>query len=110
MSGWDCCWALWGNCRIPPSLTGTASQSHQAYGRGDGAAAHALSEEGKRHGAAMEQYNRQAADYIFRENNAVGRVDGDTVDLHGLFVEEAERVVEGRIRYARGAGQDHLHV
>lgn len=58
----------------------------------------------------MDQYNRQASDYIFRENNAVGRVDGDTIDLHGQFVEEAERILEERIRYARGAGQGHLHV
>ena len=58
----------------------------------------------------MDNYNRQAAEFIFRENNAVGRVDGDTVDLHGLFVEEAERVLEERIRYARGRGQGHLHV
>ena len=40
----------------------------------------------------------------------MGRVDGDTVDLHGLFVEEAEAVLEERIRYARGAGQTGLHV
>ena len=58
----------------------------------------------------MQTYNRQASDYIFRENNAVGRVDGDTVDLHGQFVEEAERILEERIRYARGMGMGHLHV
>ena len=76
----------------------------------DGATAHALSEEGKRHGALMDQYNKQASEYIFRENNAVGRVDGDTIDLHGQFVEEAEEILERRIRYARGTGQTHLHV
>ncbi|KAM0805655.1 Smr domain protein [Usnea florida] len=86
------------------------AKSHQAYERGDGGAAHELSEEGKRHGALMEQYNQQASDYIFRENNAVGRVDGDTIDLHGQFVEEAERILEQRIRYARETGQGHLHV
>lgn len=85
-------------------------QSHQAYERGDGNAAHELSEEGKRHGALMDQYNKQASDYIFRENNAVGRVDGDTIDLHGQFVEEAEQILEQRIRYAQSTGQDHLHV
>lgn len=58
----------------------------------------------------MDTYNRQASEYIFRENNAVGRVDGDTIDLHGQFVEEAERILEERIRYARGTGQTHLHV
>ncbi|CAF9902904.1 MAG: hypothetical protein HETSPECPRED_000051 [Heterodermia speciosa] len=84
--------------------------SHNAYQRGDGASAHALSEEGKRHGAMMDQYNKQASDYIFRENNAVGRVDGDTIDLHGQFVEEAEDILEQRIKYAQSTGQTHLHV
>ncbi|KAL6715491.1 hypothetical protein ACLMJK_006452 [Lecanora helva] len=86
------------------------AKSQQAYQRGDGAAAHQLSEEGKRHGAMVDQYNQQASDYIFRENNAVGRVDGDTIDLHGQFVEEAERILEQRIRYAQSTGQTHLHV
>lgn len=85
-------------------------QSQAAYNRGDGASAHSLSEEGKRHGALMDEYNHRAADYIFRENNAVGRVDGDTIDLHGLYVEEAEDVLEKRIRYARGEGRGGLHV
>ncbi|KAL8799582.1 MAG: hypothetical protein Q9200_007507 [Gallowayella weberi] len=58
----------------------------------------------------MEQYNKQASDFIFRENNAVGRVAGDTIDLHGQFVEEAEDILEQRIRYAQSTGQTHLHV
>lgn len=85
-------------------------QSHQAYSRGDGGAAHELSEEGKRHAAMMEQYNKQASDFIFRENNAVDRVPSDTIDLHGQFVEEAEDILEARIKYAQGQGQTHLHV
>ena len=58
----------------------------------------------------MEEYNRQASEYIFRENNAAGRVDDDTIDLHGQFVEEAEDILEARIRSARAQGQTHLHV
>jgi len=58
----------------------------------------------------MEQYNRQARDFIFRENNAEGRVASDTIDLHGLFVEEAEDVLEERIKVARQQDQSHLHV
>ncbi|KAL1593452.1 hypothetical protein SLS59_009332 [Nothophoma quercina] len=85
-------------------------RAHQAYESGDGARAHDLSEEGKQHAAKMEQYNRQARDYIFRENNANGRVQDDTIDLHGLFVEEAEDVLEERIKAARSRGEDHLHV
>ncbi|MCJ1474387.1 hypothetical protein MMC13_003045 [Lambiella insularis] len=85
-------------------------RSRKAYDRGDGQAAHELSEEGKRHGQMMDQYNKQASDYIFRENNAIGRVDGDTIDLHGQYVEEAEQILESRIRYAQQNGQSHLHV
>ncbi|PSS25098.1 hypothetical protein M430DRAFT_63724 [Amorphotheca resinae ATCC 22711] len=85
-------------------------RAHQAYERGDGAAAHELSEEGKQHAAKMDMYNKQASDYIFRENNAPGRVADDTIDLHGQFVEEAERILEQRIRYAQQNGQTHLHV
>ncbi|KAK2629820.1 hypothetical protein QTJ16_000640 [Diplocarpon rosae] len=85
-------------------------QAHQAYERGDGGAAHQLSEEGKRHAAKMDQFNKQASDYIFRENNAPGRVAADTIDLHGQFVEEAEDILEQRIRYAQQNGQTHLHV
>lgn len=58
----------------------------------------------------MEQYNKQASEYIFRENNAPGRVADDTIDLHGQFVEEAEDILEARIRDARARGQTHLHV
>lgn len=58
----------------------------------------------------MEEYNKQASEFIFRENNANGRVDADTIDLHGQFVEEAEEILEERIRYAKAHGQNHLHV
>jgi len=85
-------------------------KAHQAYSRGDGGAAHQLSEEGKSHASKMDAYNKQASDYIFRENNAQGRVADDTIDLHGQFVEEAEQILEQRIRYAQQNGQAHLHV
>jgi DNA-nicking Smr family endonuclease len=58
----------------------------------------------------MQDYNRQASEFIFRENNASGRVPEDTIDLHGQFVEEAEDILEERIKYARQHGQTHLHV
>lgn len=87
-----------------------STQSQQAYQSGNGAAAHQLSEESKQHAAKMDQYNKQASDFIFRENNAPGRVADDTIDLHGQFVEEAEQILEQRIRYAQQNGQPHLHV
>ncbi|KAF2014920.1 DUF1771-domain-containing protein [Aaosphaeria arxii CBS 175.79] len=85
-------------------------RAHAAYEAGDGGKAHELSQEGKRHAQKMDEYNRQARDFIFRENNNVDRVPGDTIDLHGLFVEEAEDVLEERIKAARGRGETHLHV
>ncbi|KAG9239518.1 smr domain-containing protein [Amylocarpus encephaloides] len=85
-------------------------RSREAYQSGDGRRAKQLSEEGKAHGAKMDQYNKQASDFIFRENNAPGRVADDTIDLHGQFVEEAEDILEQRIRYAQRQGQSHLHV
>lgn len=91
-------------------LTYCSSQAHEAYERGDGAGAKQLSNEGKEHAAKMEQYNKQASEYIFRENNAVDRVADDTIDLHGQFVEEAEDILEARIRNAQARGQTHLHV
>jgi DNA-nicking Smr family endonuclease len=33
----------------------------------------------------------------------------DTIDLHGQFVEEAEEILEERIKYAKSHGQNHLH-
>ncbi|KAL2016236.1 hypothetical protein VTK56DRAFT_4041 [Thermocarpiscus australiensis] len=85
-------------------------RAHEAYERGDGAEAKALSEEGKRHQRKQAEYNKQASEFIFRENNAPGRVADDTIDLHGQYVEEAEDILEARIRHARAAGQTHLHV
>lgn len=69
-----------------------------------------MSQQSKKHAAAADNYNKQASEFIFRENNAVGKVAGDTLDLHGQFVEEAEEILEQRIRYAKSTGQTHLHV
>ncbi|CAK4032849.1 Hypothetical predicted protein [Lecanosticta acicola] len=87
-----------------------AAEARQAYERGDGARAHEMSEQSKRHAAEADRLNKQASEFIFRENNAVGKVAGDTVDLHGQYVEEAEEILEQRIRYAQQTGQSHLHV
>ncbi|KAI8715461.1 hypothetical protein NCS52_01053900 [Fusarium sp. LHS14.1] len=84
------------------------ARSRQAYEDGDGAAAKELSNEGKAHAARMDDYNQQASDFIFRENNASGRVEPDAIDLHGQFVEEAERILEDRIRADQANGQTHL--
>ncbi|KAG6865858.1 hypothetical protein C0991_011190 [Blastosporella zonata] len=46
-------------------------QSHQAYTRHDGAEAKALSNRGKEHQRQMDLLHKQAADWIFIENNKV---------------------------------------
>lgn len=84
-------------------------RSRRAYDDGDGAAAKELSNEGKAHDRKMDEYNLQASNFIFRENNAPGRVSADAIDLHGQFVEEAERILERRIREDQARGQTHLH-
>jgi hypothetical protein len=56
----------------------------------------------------MAQYNKEASEFIFKENNA--HQAGDTIDLHGQYVEEAEDILEERIRQAQRTGQSHLHV
>lgn len=57
----------------------------------------------------MDDYNRQASEFIFRANNAQDRVEPDCIDLHGLYVEEAEHILEQRIRNDQRNGQNHLH-
>ncbi|KAG0638817.1 hypothetical protein HOY80DRAFT_1076648 [Tuber brumale] len=84
------------------------ARSREAYANGDGAAAHDLSEAGKRHGASMEKYNAQARDYIFRANNV--HLPSDTIDLHRLHVGEAEEILEKRIDAARGRKEGYLNV
>jgi Domain of unknown function (DUF1771) len=43
-----------------------------------------LSEKGKLHDRAAKAYNQQAADFVFRANNA--RSAPDEIDLHGLYL------------------------
>ncbi|KAL9949421.1 hypothetical protein D7B24_003787 [Verticillium nonalfalfae] len=84
-------------------------RSKEAYRNGDGAAAKELSNQGKHHDAQVDAYNQQASDFIFRANNAPGRIDEDEIDLHGQFVEEAERILEMRMRADRDRGQSHVY-
>lgn len=82
--------------------------SQEAYRSGDGARAKQLSEEGKRHDAEMDRWNKAASDFIFLEENRT--VPSDTIDLHGQFAEEAENIVELAIRERKGRGEPHLRV
>lgn len=70
-----------------------ASQAHNA---GDGARAKQLSNEGHEHQRKRDQLNDQAADWIFAENNKVQ--PRGSIDLHGLYVQEAIERVERAVQ------------
>ncbi|PVH15037.1 uncharacterized protein CXQ87_005316 [Candidozyma duobushaemuli] len=85
-----------------------SNQSQQAYQNGDKQKAHELSEESKKILAQAENYNRQAAEYVFRENNADSAED--EIDLHGLYVKEAEWIMQKRLSECIRTYQSHLRV
>ena len=65
-------------------------QSQQAYQAGRGQEAHELSLKGKEEGRLMEEANRKASEAVFQANNLSS--EADVIDLHGLYVKEAEKV------------------
>ncbi|GAA5846485.1 hypothetical protein JCM5353_008014 [Sporobolomyces roseus] len=84
------------------------SDSQAAYTSGNGEAAHELSTAGKRHQQLKEQYNDQAAEWIYRENNRVQ--PPGSIDLHGLYVQESIEFTEKAIDNARNQGLNELRV
>lgn len=85
-----------------------SEQSQAAYKRGDGQKAHELSVESKKILDQAEDYNQQAAEYVFRENNTDSAED--EIDLHGLYVKEAEFFLQLRIVQFIKTNQSHLNV
>ncbi|KAI1423821.1 DUF1771-domain-containing protein [Xylaria sp. FL1777] len=85
-------------------------RAHEAYERGDGATAKHLSNEGKRHAAEADILFSKASDIIFEQNNPEVRPPPDTIDLHGLYVADAVKRVEKRVREDQQKGKTHLHV
>ncbi|GAA5969547.1 hypothetical protein JCM11641_008153 [Rhodosporidiobolus odoratus] len=84
------------------------SSSKQAYASGNGEAAHNLSMEGKHHQRNKDQYNAEAAEWIYRENNRTQ--SPGSIDLHGLYVQEAVDYTEKAIQQARSQGMQELKV
>lgn len=85
-----------------------SNQSQQAFKSGDKLRAKQLSDELKRALADAENFNRQAAEYVFRENNTDSAED--EIDLHGLYVKEAEWILQRRITECVRTNQSHLKV
>jgi len=82
--------------------------SHDAYDNGDGARAKELSNEGKAHERRMEEFNREAAEWIYIENNR--GMPKTEVNLHGLYVKEAINYTERAIQDAQGRGDHTLEL
>ncbi|ODQ82862.1 hypothetical protein BABINDRAFT_159360 [Babjeviella inositovora NRRL Y-12698] len=85
-----------------------SQQSQQAYKLGDKARAHQLSEEAKKQLEIADDFNGQAAEYVFRENNADS--SSNEIDLHGLYVKEAVYILRKRIDWASQHNQSQLRV
>lgn len=83
-------------------------ESHKAYAQGDGGRAKQLSNQGHEHKQKMEQFNQQAADWIFHANNEDSAPN--EVDLHGLYTEEAIAKTEQAIREHQQKGTRELRV
>lgn len=72
-----------------------SQKSQNAYKQGDKQKAHELSVEANKQLAIAEQFNAKAAEFVFIENNKDS--DDNDIDLHGLYVKEAEYILKQRI-------------
>ncbi|KAL8293293.1 hypothetical protein RQP46_000987 [Phenoliferia psychrophenolica] len=84
------------------------SDSKAAYSGGDGARAKQLSGEGHDHQRRKDDFNLQAATWIYNENNK--RQPPGTIDLHGLYVAESVSFTEKAITASRQQGMSELRV
>lgn len=83
-------------------------ESQTAYQRGDKKLAHELSERSKAQLKIAEDFNMQAAEYVFVENNADS--SSNEIDLHGLYVKEALFILQKRIKFAIKHNEPQLNV
>ncbi|SJL14352.1 uncharacterized protein ARMOST_17808 [Armillaria ostoyae] len=84
------------------------SESHEAYNRGDRAAAKDLSNQGKNHKQKMEQLHKEASKWIYLENNR-DRKPGE-IDLHGLYVKEAIAYTDTALAEAKLRGDSEIRL
>eukprot|EP01080_Neovahlkampfia_damariscottae_P006435 gene6435-10443_t len=75
-------------------------KSKKAFEEGDKELAKQLSEEGKEHDEKWKILTKEAGKNIFKEMNENN--DKNTIDLHGLFVEEAVEFVKERLNELKG--------
>lgn len=85
-----------------------SEQASKAYKEGDKSEASDLSEQAKAHQRKGEDLNIQAAQWVFRANNADS--GPDEIDLHGLFVKESLSALDARVNAARNQHEQILKV
>ncbi|PBK87736.1 DUF1771-domain-containing protein [Armillaria gallica] len=84
------------------------SESHEAFNRGDRAAAKDLSNQGKSHKQKMEQLHKEASKWIYLKNNRDCK-PGE-IDLHGLFVKEAIAYTDAALEEAKLRGDSEIRL
>lgn len=75
-----------------------SQQSQNAYKQGEKSEAKKLSESAKQYRMQASRINEDAANYVFQQNNLDS--SQEELDLHGLFVDEAEWIMKRRIYVA----------
>ncbi|KAK0219045.1 hypothetical protein IW262DRAFT_1317905 [Armillaria fumosa] len=84
------------------------SERHEAYDRGDRAAARDLSNQGKFHNQNMQQLDKEASDWFYSKNNR-DRKPGE-IDLHDLYVNEAIAYTDVALEEAKRRGDSEMRI
>ncbi|KAK0215944.1 hypothetical protein EDD85DRAFT_996096 [Armillaria nabsnona] len=84
------------------------SERHEAYSRGDRAAAKNLSKQGKNHKQKMEQLNKEASKWVYHQKNRDSK-PGE-IDLHGLYVKEAIAYTDAALEEAKLRGDSEIRL
>ena len=85
-----------------------SAESQQSYQAGDKARAKQLSEASRREREAFAALNRRAAEFVFVENNRDSLAN--EIDLHGLYVSEAEYVIKKRLIFGAEHGEQEVRI
>ncbi|KAG0669795.1 hypothetical protein C6P45_003315 [Maudiozyma exigua] len=85
-----------------------SSQSQSSYKNGNKAEAKRLSDQSHQEFIRFQQLNNQAAEWVFVENNKDSM--SNEIDLHGLYVSEAEYVIKKRLIYGHTHNEQDVRI
>ncbi|SMN21516.1 similar to Saccharomyces cerevisiae YPL199C Putative protein of unknown function, predicted to be palmitoylated (partial), partial [Maudiozyma saulgeensis] len=83
-------------------------ESQQSYKNGNKSQAKQLSDKSHREYREFQKFNNQAAEFVFVENNKDSM--SNEIDLHGLYVSEAQYVVKKRLIYGNNHNEQDVHI